>query len=780
MKLNTAFVTAASLLAFSPALAPDLARAEAPTPPPSVAVADAVPWKPAAVIALAEKAGDWQLKALARGEYPRSVKSMPDPKGWEQGALFVGLAALADHSQNPEFADAILQRGRDNAWEPGRRPFHADDFTIGTAYLWAARHGGGDAALTPLRARLDWILANHQQVDLHFVQGADGSVPSQDRWSWADALFMAPPVWLEMSKVTGDPKYADFAKREFWATTELLYDRDEHLYFRDSRFFDRRDINGKKVFWSRGDGWVFAGLARMMALLPDTDPDRVRMAVIFKEMAAKLKSIQKPDGFWAPSLLGDPETALPESSGTGFYTYGFAWGIKAGLLDRTTYEPVVRKGWAALSRAVHPDGKVGYVQPVGDRPDAVEYDDTQHYGVGAVLLAATAVADLNLAPVEPVKAGVTVENPSSHDQPDALVSVPASRIGATAGNWSVISSGRVYAAQYTPAADGRPATVSFVLPMKAHAKATVQFVPQGAPLPLQTQAILNVQDGGTMQDKVLKGGVFHLRKDYTVPADHFIHDGLIAFEGLGWESDKAAYRLYLDERSVTDIYGKKLPRPILQAIGQGVANYHEMADWGQDIFQVDQSLGIGGIGEVRDGKASQVGPNQVIGHVSTEGPISASATVENLGFDGRKASLVTRYRIHASSAVTFVDAKGTGMTGPVAAGIVHHKAMTILTSGKATGDWGYIATWGRQSLAGDDLGIVLFFPEKAVATRYNDDGQTLFVTFKDPSKVRYAFAETWVQDASGVRDLDGFKAWIAATLDGLNHPVRVLPAAKKR
>ncbi|MBW8734512.1 MAG: DUF4861 family protein, partial [Asticcacaulis sp.] len=234
------------------------------------------------------------------------------------------------------------------------------------------------------------------------------------------------------------------------------------------------------------------------------------------------------------------------------------------------------------------------------------------------------------------------------------------------------------------------------------------------------------------------------------------------------------------ERSVTDIYGKKLPRPILQSIGQGVANYHEMADWGQDIFQVDQSLGIGGIGEVRGGKASQVGPNQVIGHVATEGPVSASATVENLGFDGGKANLVTRYRIHSGSAVTFVDARGSGMTGPVAAGLVHHKDMTVLKSEKPTGDWGYIASWGQQSLAGDNLGIVLFFPEKAVATRFNDDGQTLFATFKDPSKVHYAFAETWVQDGSGVRDLDGFKAYIATTLDGLNHPVRVLPAAKKR
>lgn len=753
--------------------------AEPASPPPSVAAADAVPWKPAAVIALAEKAGHWQLEALERGEHPRSVKSMPDPKGWEQGALFVGLVALADHSRQPEFANAILQRGKDNGWQPGDRVYHADDHTIGAAYLWAARHGAGAAAIAPLRERFDQILAHPKDVDLRFIELPDRSVPSVDRWSWCDALFMAPPVWLEMTRQTGDAKYADFAKQEFWATTALLYDQDEHLYYRDSRFFERRDINGRKLFWSRGDGWVFAGLARMLGLLPLHDPDRARMAAIFRDMAAKLKAIQKPDGFWSPSLLGDPETALPEASGTGFYTYGFAWGIKAGLLERKAYEPVVRRGWAALTRAVRSDGRVGYVQPVGDRPDAVEYEDTQHYGVGAFLLAATAVADLNLPPARPLKAAITVENPSAHDQPAALVSVPAVRIGAVAGNWSVLSGGRVYAAQFNPAADDRSASVSFVLPMQAHEKATVRFVPQGAPLPLQTQAILNVQDGGTLKDKIVKGGVFHLRKDYQVPAEHFIHDGRIAFEGLGWESDKVAYRLYLDERNVTDIYGKKLPRPVLQSIGQGADDYHAMADWGQDILQVDQSLGMGGIGEVRGGKASQVGPSQVVAHVANEGPISASATVESLGFNGGKASLVTRYRIHSSSALTFVDARGSGMTGPVAAGIVHHQGMAVLKPDGASGGWSYLATWGRQSLAGDDLGMVLFFPEEAVATRFNDDGQTLFVTFKDAAQVRYAFAQAWVQDASGVRDLDGFKAWIAATLDGLNHPARILPAGRK-
>jgi hypothetical protein len=168
----------------------------------------------------------------------------------------------------------------------------------------------------------------------------------------------------------------------------------EKLYFRDSRFFERRGPNGEKIFWSRGNGWVFAGLANILQILPANDPERPRFEAQFRTMAARLITLQRPDGYWNPSLLGDSAKALPESSGTAFYVYGLAWGIRAGLLDAKVYTPNVRLGWQALVRAVHPNGKLGWVQPISDRPELNSYEDTQIYGVGGFLLAAGAVADL--------------------------------------------------------------------------------------------------------------------------------------------------------------------------------------------------------------------------------------------------------------------------------------------------------------------------------------------------------------------------------------------------
>ena len=392
---QTALALAMLTVSLAPSTAPAAPAAASQAPSP-------VPYSRDDVMALAEKVADYQLATMAAGYIPPNTsRDTADPKGWVQGALLVGLTDLADRSSNPAYRQAILARGLANQWELGKRFYHADDHVIGQAYLWAAQNGAGAEAIAPLRQRFDAILTYPPKVGLEHAEYSDPrGVDCDQRWCWSDALFMAPTTWLELSKVSGDPRYAAYAKSEFAAVTAYLYDRDEHLYYRDSRFFTRRGPDGEKVFWSRGDGWVLAGLARMIPLLPAGDPDRLKMEAIFKEMAGKLKAIQKPDGYWSPSLLSDPAKSPPESSGTAFFTYGLAWGIKSGLLDRATFEPTVRKGWAALTRAVHPDGKFGYVQPVSDRPESVSYDDTQFYGVGAFLLAATAVGDLDLKPVK--------------------------------------------------------------------------------------------------------------------------------------------------------------------------------------------------------------------------------------------------------------------------------------------------------------------------------------------------------------------------------------------
>jgi rhamnogalacturonyl hydrolase YesR len=350
------------------------------------------------VLKLASRVADWQLDRLGAAHgVTRYAEETVNPRSWQQGAFWVGMTHLADVSGEKRFAAAILAMGQANEWTPGTRPYHADDHVIAQSYLWAAQHGAGIEALAPLRATFDSILAKPAVAHLSFVPATQyEQTVCLQRWCWCDALFMSPPAWVELTKQTGDPRYTDFAMAEFWATTDFLFDPAEKLFFRDSRFFERRDDQGRKQFWSRGNGWVFAGIANILDILPKDNPHRPRMEHLFREMAAKLKTLQKPDGYWPPSLLA-PENSPAETSGTGFYVYGFAWGVNRGLLDAAEYRPAIDLGWAALARAVAKDGRLGWVQQVSDRPESVAETDTQYYGVGAFLLAASEVAALSTA-----------------------------------------------------------------------------------------------------------------------------------------------------------------------------------------------------------------------------------------------------------------------------------------------------------------------------------------------------------------------------------------------
>jgi rhamnogalacturonyl hydrolase YesR len=303
---------------------------------------------------------------------------------WTKGAEFSGLVEWAELGGDKYYA-YLKRRGASVLWYPGRMKYHADDHAVGWYYLEMFRKYNKKYMIKPLQRRFDWILKNQPDVDLEFCS------ESQKRYSWCDALFMAPPVWINLANLTGESKYLDYANKEWWATTNYLYDTEEHLYFRDSRFFDKREDNGEKVFWGRGNGWVFAGIVRLLKYFPENHPDRKKYETLFKEMAVKLKDLQNSQGFWHASLL-DPESyPNPETSSTGFFCYGFAAGINSGLLDEEIYLPVVKKAWKALVSSVHENGMLGWVQAIGEDPRDVKYDDTEVYGIGAFLHAGSQI-----------------------------------------------------------------------------------------------------------------------------------------------------------------------------------------------------------------------------------------------------------------------------------------------------------------------------------------------------------------------------------------------------
>ena len=205
---------------------------------------------------------------------------------------------------------------------------------------------------------------------------------------------MVMPVMVKMYKLTGDKIYLEKLHSWFTYANRIMYDSAEHIYYRDAKYLypKHKTASGKKDFWARGNGWVFAGLAKVLQDLPVNDPHREQYLQTFKAMAVTLKEYQQPDGYWTRSIMDSAQAPGYETSGTAFFTYGFYWGINNGYLDHKTFLPVADKGWNYLfTRAMQPDGKVGYIQPIGERAipgQVVDKNSTSNFGVGAFLLAA--------------------------------------------------------------------------------------------------------------------------------------------------------------------------------------------------------------------------------------------------------------------------------------------------------------------------------------------------------------------------------------------------------
>lgn len=355
---------------------------------------DTDPFNPAVIDAVGDRVADWQIARLDDLTYMRNYRNnIADRRGWVHGAFYVGLFNWAALSGNDRFYAPLHQIAVEEEWKLGDRLFHGDDHIVGQMYLtlYNRDEEKDRDKIDHTILQLNTILAADPDNSLEFLGDGIRGVgrACQIRWCWCDALFMSPQTWIMLTNATGDAQYTEFADKEFWATTDYLMDPETHLYFRDSRYFTQQDEEGNKIFWARGNGWVYAGLVNILRLLPEDHPSYPKYVQLYKDMSETIAGLQHDNGFWRVSLLAKEKYASPETSGTGFMTYGLAWGVNQGLLDEDEYAPVVRKGWKALLSAVTDDGMLGWVQPIGAAPDSVYESDSQLYGVGAFLLTAT-------------------------------------------------------------------------------------------------------------------------------------------------------------------------------------------------------------------------------------------------------------------------------------------------------------------------------------------------------------------------------------------------------
>lgn len=479
---------------------------------------------------------------------------------WVAATFYVGasrLARVSDDRRTLRFLSSVADhynysvRGA----RSGKTMLNADDIAIGDLYeeLYARR--GQEGVLMPLRQRLDW-----QVPYLARAEDTPALV-----WWWADALYMAPPVFARMTAITGDPKYLNAADKEWRRTAARLWVEDEKLFLRDERFKDEnhRDADGDRIYWSRANGWVIGGLVRWLESVPADFAGRAFYVDLFQKMAGRVAGLQQEDGLWRASLL-DPE-AYPEAetSGSVFYVYALAWGINHGLLDRDTYLPHVLKGWAGLNRHVLANGLVGAAQKTGDQPVSTDPEDVGLYASGTYILAGLEVASLNdpvrsLPLAEPTRDTAEVIAATTPVPPAPVTVIGAEEIRRRDAEMRATS-----ALSYDPSALNRPSTIEPLEPPpedQRRPRAVARFAPD-------------------------------------------------RLDDLLWENDRVAHRIYgptLEAReapsgSGIDVWAKRVRYPFMDRQLK-FPNYHVDRGEGLDYYDVGRGRGAGGLGIWYDNK----------------------------------------------------------------------------------------------------------------------------------------------------------------------------------
>ena len=163
---------------------------------------------------------------------------------------------------------------------------------------------------------------------------------------WIDDMFMITTIQSQAYRATGDRKYIDRAAREMAMYLKKIK-RPNGLFYHSPE---------APFFWARGNGWMAAGMAQLLSILPKDNSDRTTIMEAYKKMMNTLKQNQDPDGMWH-QLIDEP-ASYKETSGTAMFTYAMIVGVKHGWLDKKEYGTAARKGWLALVTYINENDEI--------------------------------------------------------------------------------------------------------------------------------------------------------------------------------------------------------------------------------------------------------------------------------------------------------------------------------------------------------------------------------------------------------------------------------------
>ena len=304
---------------------------------------------------------------------PAEVRSF-----WDNAAYHTGNMEVYKLLQDQQMLDYSIRWAEHNQWKGATEPDPANWQICFQTYIDLYNLSPDEKKV----ARAKEVIGYEADSRVH------------DYWWWADALYMVMPVMTKMYKLTGDEKYLRKLYENISYSDSIMLDHETGLYFRDGKYIypKHKTAAGKKDFWARGDGWVLAGLAKVLQDIPQTYVRQPFFVEKFTNLARGVKKLQQPQGHWTRSMMDPQQAPGFETSGTAFFCYGLLWGVNHGYLSKKEFAPTIEKAWNYLTTiALQKDGRVGYVQPIGERAipgQTVDANSQANFGVGAFLLAA--------------------------------------------------------------------------------------------------------------------------------------------------------------------------------------------------------------------------------------------------------------------------------------------------------------------------------------------------------------------------------------------------------
>lgn len=640
-----------------------------------------------------KKVADWEI----------GHKRGYSPSYWVNGVFYSGLSQYGAMDPNGPAWPAIRKAGEKAKWNlafEGPEGYFADDHCIGHAWLELAMRDGQSAPLRVLGPVLEKIVDHPSPASLEFK-----SPHAWNRWSWCDALFMGPPVFTKMAGYTGDPKYLKFMDREYKATYDYLFDREHLLFWRDSTYFGSKSDNGQHMFWSRGNGWVVAGLALILRDMPEDWPTRSFYIDLLKTMAGTLKSLQQEDGSWHPSLLDPKDPDVKEMSGTLLNTYALIWGVNNGYLKEEEYLPAIKKAWKVISDSILEDGAVGWVQPIGQTPKVCICNEktTEGYGAGAYLMAAGELRKMVIRKQHPGARTVEVRNPIPLFRPRATVSVPWRGLNMSEDKIRVF--------------DMRDGCVIN--------HQVIDVDGDGAADELLFQA--DFLAGTTRKFQIFETDTLPAARNTTVCFSRPVPERL---DDFAWENDRTAHRVYGPAvsrpapegeglvSSGIDVWSKCVNYPVLDRFYKN-RDYHTNHGEGLDWYKVGTGCGCGGLGVFKEGQVYSAA-NWVKARTLTTGPIRTIFELTYASYDAGKGITVSEKRMGSldagSSMTRFVDTLNISGAGSVKAGPGLHIALNRQGSGQLFLDEGEgaMTLWGPTDSKNGTTGTAVYLPGKDV------------------------------------------------------------------